>query len=213
MSAVLVIFDCDGVLVDSDRISLRIQAERISALGIDMTYEDCVAESLGLGMPATLQRLSQRLGEPVSASWVTELDVAVKEAFERELKPVLGVSAALDAIELPTCVASSGSHEKMRLTLGLTGLYDRFAGRIFSADEVQRGKPAPDLFQHAAASMGASPEECVVVEDSPLGVTAAKAAGMRVLGYAATTPPEDLAEADALFAAMADLPLLVVDSA
>jgi HAD superfamily hydrolase (TIGR01509 family) len=210
---VLVIFDCDGVLVDSDRISLRIQAERISALGIDMTYENCVAEFLGLGMPATLQRLSQRLGEPVPANWITELDVAVKEAFERELKPVPGVSAALDAIELPTCVASSGSHEKMRLTLGLTGLYDRFAGRIFSADEVQRGKPAPDLFQHAAASMGASPEECVVVEDSPLGVTAAKAAGMHVLGYAATTPPEDLAGADALFAAMADLPSLVADSA
>jgi HAD superfamily hydrolase (TIGR01509 family) len=213
VSIALVIFDCDGVLVDSDRISLRIQAQQISALGIEMTYEDCVADFLGLGMPATLRILSERLGGPVPAGWARELDSAVNEAFERELTPVPSVPEALDGIELPTCVASSGSHEKMRLTLGLTGLYDRFAGRIFSAEEVGRGKPAPDLFQHAAASMGVPPEDCVVVEDSPFGVTAAKAAGMRVLGFAATTPPEDLAEADTVFTAMADLPKLVAGSA
>lgn len=209
MSTALVILDCDGVLVDSDRISLRVQAERIRALGIETTYEDCINDFLGLGMPATLRILSQRLGRPVPEQWVRELEAAVREGFERELAPVPGILEALDAIEQPTCIASSGSHEKMRFTLGLTGLHGRFAGRIFSADEVSRGKPAPDLFQHAAARMGVAAEDCVVVEDSPHGVAAAKAAGMRALGFAATSPPASLAAADAVFTAMAELPALV----
>jgi beta-phosphoglucomutase-like phosphatase (HAD superfamily) len=124
--AELVIFDCDGVLVDSDRISLRIQAERISALGLAMTYEDCVRDFLGLGMPMTLRVIGERLGRPVPEEWVAELDAAVRESFIRELTPVPGVIEALDQIEVPTCIASSGSHGKMRLTLGLTGMYDRF---------------------------------------------------------------------------------------
>jgi HAD superfamily hydrolase (TIGR01509 family) len=205
----LVILDCDGVLVDSDRISLRIQAERISALGLAMTYEDCVREFLGLGMGATLEILAERLGRPVPEGWERELDAAVREGFRRELQPVPGVVEALEEIELPTCVASGGSHEKMRFTLGLTGLWDRFAGRIFSADEVQRGKPAPDLFLHAAARMSTSPERCIVVEDSPFGVAGAKAAGMAALGFAAATTPARLDGADAVFTAMADLPGLV----
>lgn len=208
----LVIFDCDGVLVDSDRISLRIQAERISALGLETTYEDCVRDFLGLGMPATLKVIAQRLGRPVPKGWIAELDAAVRESFIRELTAVQGVTEALDKIEAQTCVASSGGHDKMRLTLGLTGMYDRFAGRIFSGDEVERGKPAPDLFLHAAARMSVTPDRCVVVEDSPFGVIAAKAAGMRALGFAATTPPERLAAADSVFVAMADLPGLVAES-
>jgi len=149
--AELVIFDCDGLLVDSDRISLRIQAERISALGLEMSYEECVRDFLGLGMPATLRILTERLGRPLPERWEAELDAAVRDGFRRELTPVPGIVEALEGIESPACVASSGSHEKMRLTLGLTGLWDRFAGRIFSADEVKRGKPAPDLFLHAAS--------------------------------------------------------------
>jgi HAD superfamily hydrolase (TIGR01509 family) len=211
LSTRLVIFDCDGVLVDSDRISLRIQAQRIAALGLETTYEECLSDFLGLGMPATLRILSERLGRPVPDAWVEELGAAVNEAFEHELTPVPGIVEALDAIELPTCVASSGSHDKMRFTLGLTGLYARFAGRIFSAEEVRRGKPAPDLFLHAAARMGIPAEDCAVVEDSPFGVTAAKSAGMRVLGFGATTPLESLAEADAVFTAMTELPELVAD--
>ena len=210
--AELVIFDCDGVLVDSDRISLRIQAERISALGLEMTYEDCVREFLGLGMEATLGILAERLGRPVPEGWEVELDAAVREGFRRELQPVPGVVEALEEIELPTCVASSGSHEKMRFTLGLTGLWDRFDGRIFSADEVQRGKPSPDLFLHAAARMSTPPERCIVIEDSPFGVAGAKAAGMAALGFAAATPPPRLAAADAVFTTMADLPGLVADT-
>jgi HAD superfamily hydrolase (TIGR01509 family) len=210
--AELVIFDCDGVLVDSDRISLRIQAERISALGLEMSYEDCVREFLGLGVEATLEILAERLGQPLPEGWKKELDAAVREAFRRELQPVPGVVEALEEIELPTCVASSGSHEKMRLTLGLTGLHDRFAGRIFSGEEVEQGKPAPDLFLHAAARMSTPPERCVVIEDSPFGVTAARAAGMRALGFAAMTSAERLVAADNVFTTMADLPGLVAES-
>jgi HAD superfamily hydrolase (TIGR01509 family) len=213
VGAGLLIFDCDGVLVDSDRISLRIQAERITELGLPMTYEDCVREFLGIGMSATLRQVEQRLGRSLPAGWAEELDAAVKEAFRRELRPVPAVVEALDQIALPTCIASSGSHEKMMLTLGLTGLYERFAGRIFSADEVERGKPDPDLFFYAAERMGIVPERCIVVEDSPFGIQGAVAAGMAPLGYAADAEPERM---DALFDAgaivftsMADLPGLV----
>lgn len=206
----LVIFDCDGVLVDSDRISLRIQAERISALGLETTYDDCVRDFLGLGMPATLRILGERLGRPLPPKWEGELDAAVREAFRRELRPVPGVAAALDRIDLPTCVASSGSQEKMRLTLGLTGLWDRFAGRIYSADELARGKPAPDLFLHAAAQMGTAPERCAVVEDSPFGAAAARAAGMAVLAYAPEGDGERLAAEGAIvFSSMAELKALL----
>lgn len=207
------IFDCDGVLVDSDRISLRIQAERISALGLPVTYEDCVHEFLGIGMPATLRRVEEWLGRPLPEGWEAELEVEVMAAFRRELRPVPGIVEALEAITLPTCVASSGSHEKLTLTLGLTGLYERFAGRVFSADEVERAKPDPDLFFYAAERMGVVPERCVVVEDSPWGVAAARAAGMSALGYAADAEPRaaaGLAEAGAIvFTAMAELPRLL----
>jgi HAD superfamily hydrolase (TIGR01509 family) len=206
----LVIFDCDGVLVDSDRISLQIQAEHITALGLPTTYEDCVREFLGIGMPATLRAIEERHGGPLPAGWEEELDAAVQAAFRRELRPVAGIEAALDRIQTPTCVASSGSQAKMRLTLGLTGLRERFEGRIFSADEVERGKPAPDLFLFAAARMGVAPSECVVVEDSPFGAAAARAAGMRALGYAAEGYGDALRREGAeVFSAITDLPGLV----
>jgi len=206
----LVIFDCDGVLVDSDRIALRIQAERITALGLPTTYEDCVRDFLGLGMPATLRILEERLGGPLPEGWEADLDAAVREAFRRELRPVPGIVPALDRIEAPTCVASSGSQEKMRLTLGLTGLRERFEGRIFSADEVERGKPAPDLFLFAAERMGIAPRDCVVVEDSPFGCAAARAAGMKALGYAPHDDDAPLArEGATVFTSMTALPSLV----
>lgn len=208
--AELVIFDCDGVLVDSDRISLRIQAEWISALGLETSYEDCVRDFLGLGMPATLRILAERLGRPLPSGWEKELDAAVREGFRRELQPVRGVVEALEEIDLPTCIASSGSQEKMRFTLGLTGLWDRFVGRIYSAEEVRRGKPAPDLFLRAASCMATPPERCVVVEDSPFGVAGAKAAGMSALGYSAEGNGELLEREGAkTFESMVDLPALL----
>ena len=208
----LVIFDCDGVLIDSDRISLRVQAEMLCELGVPTSYDACVRDFLGIGMPATLAAITARLGRPVPPSWIDELDQAVRTAFTHELTPTPGIVEALNHITVPTCIASNGSHDKMRFTLGLTNLYRRFDGRIFSGDEVAHGKPAPDLFLHAAHSMTTAAAGCVVVEDSPSGVQAAKAAGMRVLGYAATTPKDWLHDADVVFADMADLPALIASS-
>ena len=133
-------------------------------------------------------------------------------AFAEELQPVPGIVGALDALSLPNCVASSASIEKMRFTLGHTGLWDRFEGRIFSATEVEHGKPAPDLFLHAAASMGWEPSECAVVEDSPAGVEAGRRAGMTVFGYAGRTPAERLGGAARVFSDMAELPGLLQPS-
>lgn len=185
----------------------------MSALGLEMGYEDCVRDFLGLGMEATLRILAERLGRPVPEGWEAELEAAVREGFLRELRPVPGVIEALEKIDLPTCVAFSGSHDKMRFTLGLTGLRDRFFGRIFSVEEVQQGKPAPDLFLHAASRMSTPPERCIVIEDSPFGVAGAKAAGMSALGFAAVTPSTRLDDADAVFTSMADLPGLVANTA
>jgi len=205
----LVIFDCDGVLIDSDRISLRVQAEMLCELGVPTSYDACVRDFLGIGMPATLAAITVRLGRPVPPKWIDDLEEAVRNAFTHELTPAPGIVEALNQITVPTCIASSGSHDKMRFTLGLTDLYQRFEGRIFSGDEVEHGKPAPDLFLYAARSMATAAAGCVVVEDSPSGVRAAKAAGMGVLGYAATTPKDWLHQADVIFADMADLPALI----
>jgi HAD superfamily hydrolase (TIGR01509 family) len=128
--------------------------------------------------------------------------------MEAELTPVEGVVDALDRIRTPTCVASSSTHERLRFTLGLTGLLERFDGRIFSSTDVAHGKPAPDLFLHAAGSWGVTPADGLVIEDSPLGVAAAVAAGMKVFGYAGMTDPAKLSDADTVFhnmAALADL--------
>lgn len=205
----LVIFDCDGVLVDSEPISLQIQAERLTALGLPTTYEDCVHDFLGIGMPATVDEIQRRLGGPLPTGWLEDLDHAVRAAFADRLRPIPGIEIALAALATRTCIASSGSHSKIRYTLGLTGLWSHFEGRIFSGDEVGQPKPAPDLFLHAAAAMSAQVERCIVVEDSPYGVQAGKAAGMLVAGFAATTPAESLAEADAVFNDMTDLPSVV----
>ncbi len=208
----LVIFDSDGVLVDSERISNGLLAEHLCELGLETSYEDCVRDYMGRTKAATLDLIAERLGRPLPPGWVEGWDEAVRRAFEAHLEPVSGVVEALDAVEaagLETCVASSGGHDKLRLTLGLTGLAKRFAGRIFSAQDVEQGKPAPDLFLHAAERMGAEPERCVVVEDSPLGIAAANAAGMRALGFAAALPRERLAGADIVFEQMKELPALL----
>jgi len=205
----LVIFDCDGVLVDSDRLSLEIQARHITALGVPMTGDDCSREFLGIGMESTLDLIAELIGGPVPAGWLPQLEDEVAEAFRRELQAVDGIADALDQIALPKCVASGGSHEKMQLTLGLTGLWDRFDGRIFSASEVPRPKPAPDIFLHAAAESGVDPSGCLVIEDSPFGVDGAKAAGMTCFGFAALTHRDRLVAADQVFSDMAELPGLI----
>ncbi|MFC7866041.1 HAD family hydrolase [Streptomyces murinus] len=207
----LVIFDCDGVLVDSERIAARLQIALGAELGWPLSEDEVVGRFIGRSHAAIREQVADRLGAETAAIWAERFEELHREAVDTELAPVEGLVEALDAITLPTCVASSGSHDKMRHTLGRTGLYDRFAGRIYSATEVARGKPAPDLFLHAARSMGVEPAACVVVEDSGPGVRAARAAGMRAFGYAGgLTPAERLAgPGTVVFHDMRKLPALI----
>lgn len=213
MKCSLIIFDCDGVLVDSEGIANRLLSEYLGRLGLDYSLEKTIQTFMGRSMAACLADIEAELGRKVPASFVAELQAETFKAFERELKPVAGVIEVLDELErqgIKTCVASSGSHQKLRLTLGLTGLLTRFAGRIFSATEVKRGKPQPDLFLYAASQMGVAPETCVVIEDSLPGVTGAVAAGMTVFGYAARSDKGQLAAAGArIFDDMRKLPDLL----
>jgi len=210
----LVIFDCDGVLVDTERIAVRIDVAVLAELGWKMSEAEVIERFMGKSDDAMTREIEAHTGRKLPESWEAPFRHLYREAFAAELQPVPGVVEALDAITLPTCVASSGTHEKIRYTLGLTGLYDRFAGRIFSVDDVRRGKPAPDLFLHAAGRMGAAPERCAVVEDSPYGVQAARAAGMRAFGYAGGLVPRRALEGPntVLFDDMRDLPRLLVGS-
>jgi HAD superfamily hydrolase (TIGR01509 family) len=187
----LVIFDCDGVLVDSEPIAVRVDVQIFRMLGLTITEQEVVERFIGRSDADIKLELERALGRTLADDWEEEYNPLYREAFAAELKPVDGVLEALDAIDIPTCVASSGSHEKMRFTLGITGLYDRFAGRIFSVSEVEHGKPAPDLFLHAAKQMQVQPSRCAVVEDSRWGVEAARAAGMQSFGYAGGLTLED----------------------
>ena len=207
-----VIFDCDGVLVDSEAISNRVLAAMLTDIGLPTTPEESMASFLGRGWRTNADTIEARLGRPLGEDFHVRYHEATFAAFQQELELVPGVAAALDAISNPSCVASSGSHEKLRMTLGHTGLLERFEGRIFSADEVEHSKPAPDLFLHAAECMGWAPADCVVVEDSGAGVKAAHAAGMRVLGYAGRTDPALLA-GSAVFSRMEELPALLAAQA
>lgn len=208
----LVIFDCDGVLVDSERIAARVQVALGAELGWPLTEEEVVDRFIGRSHAAIREQVAARLGERTAAIWSERFEQRHREAVDADLAPVDGLPEALAAITLPTCVASSGSHDKMRHTLGRTGLYAHFADRIYSATEVSRGKPAPDLFLHAARQMGVDPSVCAVVEDSRPGVEAARAAGMRAFGYAGgLTPAERLAGPDTtVFHDMRELPALVL---
>ncbi|WP_025620222.1 HAD family hydrolase [Salinispora cortesiana] len=185
----LVIFDCDGVLVDSERIAVRVNIALGAELGWPLTEAEVIERFIGRSSRSIGEQIAARLGQQVATRWADRFDLAHRQAVDAGLTAVDGISEALDGITLPTCVASSGTHEKMRHTLGRTGLYPRFAGRIFSATEVAHGKPAPDLFLHAAVAMGVPPAACVVIEDSHYGVQAARAAGMRCFGYAGGLTP------------------------
>jgi len=207
----LVIFDCDGVLVDSERLAVRVDVAMLHELGWPLSEAEVIERFVGRSDRDTREAIEAHLGRVLPDGWDAQVNRLYREAFAAGLTPVAGVVDALERISLPTCVASSGTHEHLRYTLGLTGLYERFEGRIFSAEEVARGKPAPDLFLLAARRMGAAPDRCVVVEDSLSGVRAARAAGMRVLGFAGgLTRAEMLAgPATTVFDEMRELPGLI----
>ncbi|MFI2763497.1 HAD family hydrolase [Streptomyces echinatus] len=209
----LVIFDCDGVLVDSERIAARVQVALGAELGWPLTEDEVVDRFIGRSHAAIRDQVAAQLGEDTAVTWSERFEQLHREAVDAELSPVEGLPEALDALTLPTCVASSGSHDKMRHTLGRTGLYERFAGRIFSATEVSHGKPAPDLFLHAARQMGVDPAACLVIEDSQPGVRAARAAGMRSFGYAGGLTPAERLEGPntTVFFDMRKLPTLIAE--
>lgn len=179
-----VIFDCDGVLVDSERIGVHIDRQVLSEVGLEFTLEEVVKNFMGKSDKYFVETVESLIGTKVPENWLAEVGRRYNEAFENELTSVAGIEAALDEIDLPYCVASSGTHEKMQLTLGKTGLISRFEKKLFSSTQVARGKPHPDLFLFAADQMGWQPHRCVVVEDSHAGVEAGLAAGMRVVAYA-----------------------------
>ncbi len=187
----LVIFDCDGVLVDSERLSIQLDVELLAELGWPLSESEIVARFVGRTEAAMRAEIEEHLGRDVGTEWAAFSERYVA-AFANGLEPVEGVSAAVDAIQasgVATCVASSGDHRKIRRNLAKTGLLERFDGRIFSGDDVEHGKPAPDLFLHAATVMGVDPARCAVVEDSRHGVVAARAAGMTAFGFAGGVTP------------------------
>ncbi|SHI09444.1 HAD family hydrolase [Streptomyces sp. 3214.6] len=210
----LVIFDNDGVLVDSEPISNRLLAAYLTELGHPTSYEDSIRDYMGSAMHRIHDLVEERTGERLPAEFDDTFHRRVFAAFERELEPVAGavdVLAKLSADGVPYCVASSGSHERIRVGHRTTGLDRWFEdARIFSSQDVGKGKPAPDLFLYAAQRMGVAPGRCVVVEDSPLGVQAAVAAGMDVLGFTAMTPAAKLAGATQLFSDMGELADLLI---
>jgi HAD superfamily hydrolase (TIGR01509 family) len=207
----LVIFDCDGVLVDTERLAVRVDVQVLAQLGWVMTEAEVVERFVGLSDASMREAIEAHTGRRLADNWEQEFKHLYRSSFAESLTAVDGVVEALDGITLRTCVASSGTHEKMRFTLGLTGLLERFDGRMFSVTEVERGKPAPDLFLHAASRMGVPPAACAVVEDSRFGVEAARAAGMRAFGYAGGLTPAHLlaGSGTVVFTDMRKLPRLL----
>jgi HAD superfamily hydrolase (TIGR01509 family) len=210
----LVIFDNDGVLVDSEPISNTILAAYLTELGHPTSYEESIRDYMGSAMHRIHELVQERSGRRLPEEFDDVFHGRVFAAFERELQPVQGAVELLEKLaadEVPYCVASSGSHERIRVGHRKTGL-DRWfdEGRVFSSQDVGRGKPAPDLFLYAAERMGVAPERCVVVEDSPLGVRAANAAGMDVYGFTAMTPAAKLTGATQLFSELGELADLLV---
>jgi HAD superfamily hydrolase (TIGR01509 family) len=212
----LVIFDCDGVLVDSEPIACRVMARELTRLGYPLSPDDCQERFTGVSMKTVMAMIEADWQRPLPAGFEERLREQDFAAFRAELAPVAGVEAMLERLTLPRCVASSGAPEKIRFTLTVTGLIGAFEPYLFSARMVARGKPAPDLFLYAAERMATPPEACVVVEDAVAGIRAARAAGMRVLGFAGAGHAgpgyaEKLAAAgaDTVFTRMAYLPHLL----
>jgi len=179
----LVIFDCDGVLVDSEVISCRVHAEVLTRHGYPISVEQVFDRFLGRSSRQAHLEVEAELGRSLPDDYHSQLQDELFQSFATTLHAMPYIDQALAAIAQPVCVASSGSHERMRVSLGRAGLYDKFAPHIFSASQVRHGKPAPDLFLFAAAQMATSPERCLVIEDSIAGITGARAAGMAVLGF------------------------------
>ena len=207
----LVIFDCDGVVVDSERIVFEVFGSFIRSLGVHLTDAETREQFLGRSLADCMKIVERFRGSPAPPGSLERYTADRDRVLREQVQPVAGIRELLATLTIPYCIASSGGHDKMRITLGATKLIPLFEGRLFSATEVPRAKPAPDIFLFAAERMGASPARTVVIEDSVNGVLAGCAAGMTVFGYVDLTPAEKLAEAGATrtFTQMSELPALL----
>ncbi|MFZ4893736.1 HAD family hydrolase [Plantibacter sp. Mn2098] len=189
----LVIFDCDGTLVDTERISVRVNLKLLTEAGSTLTEADIHEHLVGASYETYIKLVEENLGRTLDPTWLDRWGQAFRDACAADLEAVDGVGEAITEIleaGSPICVASNSAHPDIKRNLEHTGLHEHFDGSIFSASDVATGKPAPDLFLHAAATFGIDPSRCIVIEDSPVGVAAARAAGMRVYAYAGGVIPE-----------------------
>jgi HAD superfamily hydrolase (TIGR01509 family) len=180
----LLIFDCDGVLVDSEIIAFDVLVQMLSALGRPMSLAECRRRFMGRRTPEVLAEIEADIGHPIPAEMGLRMKGLLFDRLRHELRLVDGVKEAIARLPRPICVASSSSPERIALSLEVTGLAPLFGTHVFSAEQVAQGKPAPDLFLFAARSMGIAPGETIVIEDSPAGVIAARRAGMGIIGFA-----------------------------
>jgi HAD superfamily hydrolase (TIGR01509 family) len=207
----LVIFDCDGVLVDSEELSCRCLSEALTQAGIEMSTEQALQLFLGRSTAAVTD-YCHSVGRAMPATFLPDLAGRVRDTFRSQLKPISGIAAVLAELHLPHCVASSSDLDRVTFSLELTGLAAYFGPRLYTSQMVRHGKPAPDLFLHAARGMGAEPRRTLVIEDSVSGVMAARAAGMKVWGFVGGAHYRSRdggallrdAGADRIFAAMTD---------
>ena len=183
MALPLIIFDCDGVLVDSEKLAIQIDQAMLADLDLNFSLPEVIEKFVGKSDLQFKAEVELLLGKPLSKSWIENLNEQYRLRFEKELKPVSGIYEVLENLKQPFCVASSGTPEKIRNSLRITGLLRFFEGSIYSAVDVANGKPAPDLFLYAASQMGYAPNDCIVVEDSVTGVQAGLGAGMSVIAY------------------------------
>ncbi len=212
----LIIFDCDGVLVDSERVANQVFAEILKEIcGLEFSLADMFDHFVGHSQAQCMKTVERLTGRPAPAELAERYQQEINQALINSVEAVAGIEQALEQIEIPYCVASSGSYEKMELTLGKTNLLRFFGDNIFSTSDVDRGKPFPDIYLHAAQAMGGcAPKLCLVIEDSPIGVTGAVAAEMTVFGFADLMPAQKLIAAGAhhIFKQMSQLPSLTVSA-
>ncbi len=213
MTPGLVIFDCDGVLVDSETIACRVDADLFTEAGFPTTPEEVMQRYVGRSAAFMMSDIEARHSRALPQDFPSRMHTAIAEAFDRELRAVEGVASAIADLPVRRCVASSSTPERIERSLRVTGLLAHFHPHIFSATQVARGKPAPDLFLFAAQRMAASPLDCIVIEDSLAGVEAARAAGMRAIGFTGASHCDEAhparlrsAGADVILTRMADLP-------
>jgi HAD superfamily hydrolase (TIGR01509 family) len=209
----LIVFDNDGVLVDSESLANRLLASYLTELGVPTSFDYSVQHYLGGSLSRVRMHVEQQFGRALEPSFERQFERRLLDAFESELRPMPGVPGVvswLQAQGVPFCVASSGSHERVRSSLRAAGLWQEFDGRAFSADDVSAGKPDPELFLWAAHSMGVPPARTLVIEDSPLGIEAGLAAGMTVWAVAGLSPSTRCAEAHRQFASMLEVERMLI---